>query len=299
MRLIDLLVDSMKHFIPFFVCFLIAFSSFGSVEMTRVDPTLFIADPKTDFNSIEIINKELKQKMVEYLFDNDLLNHEKTKAFDSNAKFSEYYSFFGPQYRLFDMNHDGLPELVFCGVPASSEEKEFLEIYTTKQGNVVRVYSEPGFLMAYKVHPNTKEIVFYSHAYPCCSNASHNLDRLRLIGDQLSIYKRYFLGRDHDMVGPFFPKKSNFTGKYYRILEKKVLFWSPAQVDQNAWKTRSFTNRIAEYDSTAVYSILAEESGFYFVLMHGAPVSDKSNRVINTSNFSSISIYGWIKKEED
>ncbi len=274
-------------------------SLFASVEMTRVDPHLFISNPETDFEAITENNPSLKEKMVSYLFENDMLNHEQTKAFDSNASFAAYYKHFGPLYRLIDLNHDQLPELIFSGYPASGEEKESLEIYTTVQGNVIRIYYEVGHLLAYKIQPNTNEILLYHHQYPCCLNASHNLNRLRLVNGKIQTYKRYFLGRDKDMVGPFFPKQVNWNGKYHSIKKEKVLFWSPAMVEQNAWLGRTPENKIATYDSTSVYTVLGEENGFEFVLMHGAPVSSKVNRVINTDNFKEIWIYGWIKKEKD
>jgi hypothetical protein len=161
---------------------------------------------------------------------------------------------------------------------------------------VDQIYNEVGHLLAYKIQPNTKEILLFHHQYPCCVNASHNLNRLRLINGRFKLLKRYFLGRDHEMTGPFFPKKSKFTGVYKTLSKKTKLYWSPAMIQKDAWKSRSATNIIAAYDSLTVYTVLAKEKSWQFVLMKGAPVLEKNN-VINPTNFKDTWIYGWLKEE--
>jgi hypothetical protein len=264
------------------------------VEMTRVDARVFIASPETDFNKILVNNEALKAKMVEFLFNNDLVDHIGTKAYDPAALFVNYYKQFASLYQLIDLNNDQIPELIFNGYADEEKEKEHLQIFTTIKGELVSVYNEIGHLLAYKIHPNTKEVLLYHHQYPCCENASHNLNRLRLVDNKIVQLKRYFLGRDHGMLGRFFPDKSVFSGKFYQTKSKTVLHWSPEEINKAAWPRRSEKNIIANYPDSTIYSVLAEKGRWRFVIMHGAPLTEE-NRVINPSNFSNTWIYGWIK----
>ena len=268
--------------------------SFAYVEMTRVDAKLFIPNPETDFAKIQVQNEALKAKMVQFLFDNDMVDHIMTKAYDPEALFVNYYKQFGPLYQLIDLNNDQVPELIFNGYNSEEREKEQLQIFTTIKGVLVSVYNEMGHLMAYKIHPNTKEVLLYHHQYPCCENASHNLNRLRLVNNKIALVKRYFLGRDHGMLGKFFPEKSKFTGKFVVTKEKTTLRWSPEEINQGAWPRRTEKNIIAMYPDSVAYTVLAEKGKWQFVIMHGAPVSEP-NKVINPANFTNTWIYGWIK----
>lgn len=276
------------------------FSALGLsyVEMTRVDAKIFIANPETDFTKIQVKNETLKAKMVAFLFDNDLIDHIGTKAYDPAALFVNYYKQFGSLYQLIDLNNDRIPELIFNGYPAEEKEKEQLQIFTTIKGELVSVYNEIGHLLAYKIHPNTQEVLLYHHQYPCCENASHNLNRLRLVENKVRLVKRYFLGRDTGMLGKFFPEKSTFSGKFDATKSKVELRWSPEEINQAAWPRRSEKNVIANYPDSTVYSVLAEKGKWRFVIMHGAPVSEE-NRVINPANFSNTWIYGWIRRIEN
>lgn len=269
-------------------------SAFGYVEMTRVEAKIFIANPEIDFTKIQIRNEALKAKMVEFLFNNDLIDHVGTKAYDTEALFVNYYKQFGPLYQLIDLNNDKIPELIFNGYSSEEKEKEQLQIFTTIKGEPVSIYNEIGHLLAYKIHPNTKEILLYHHQYPCCENASHNLNRLRLVDSKLVLIKRYFIGRDRGMLGRFFPDKSTFSGKFYYTKSKTCLRWSPEEIDKGAWPRRSEKNIIANYPDSTNYSVLAEKGKWRFVIMHGTPVLEE-NRVINPANFSNTWIYGWIK----
>ncbi len=268
---------------------------FAYVEMTRVDARLFISNPQTDFTKIQLQNEALKVKMVQFLFDNDMLDHIGTKAYDPAALFVNYYKQFGPLYQLIDLNNDQVPELIFNGYNTDEREKEQLQIFTTIKGVLVSVYNEMGHVMAYKIQPNTKEVLLYHHQYPCCENASHNLNRLRLVNNKIILLKRYFLGRDHGMLGKFFPEKSTFSGKFHQTKKKIALHWSPEEINQGAWQRRSEKNIIAMYPDSVAYSVLAEKGKWRFVIMHGAPVVEE-NRVINPSNFSNTWIYGWMKE---
>lgn len=268
--------------------------SFGYVEMTRVNASLFIPNPETDFTKIQLQNEALKVKMVQFLFDNDMVDHIGTKAYDPEALFVNYYKQFAALYQLIDLNNDKVPELIFNGYINEEREKEQLQIFTTVKGVLVSIYNEMGHLMAYKIHPNTKEILLYHHQYPCCENASHNLNRLRLVNNKITLIKRYFLGRDHGMLGKFFPEKSTFSGKFHQTKTKTALYWSQEEINQGAWPRRSEKNIIAMYPDSVTYSVLAEKGKWRFVIMHGAPLVEE-NRVINPANFTDTWIYGWIK----
>ena len=274
----------------------LCFSLVASVTMTRVDPALFIANPETDLDKVTVTNEALKRSMVKYLFDVDLLDHVGTKAYVTQAVFDTYYTQFSALYRLIDLNNDGLPELIFNGFVSSDDDKEYLEIYGTKKGVVTRLFKEIGHVLAYKIQPNTKEVMLYHHQYPCCENASHNLNRLRLIGNELQLQKRYFIGRDSGMVGPFFPKKVQFTSENKRFSKTTKLYWSPAIVTTDAWPRRSQTNVIASYAASSVYTVLAQTKSWSFVLVKSAPLITPNN-VINPANFLQTWIYGWVVNE--
>ena len=274
----------------------LCFSLVASVTMTRVDPALFIANPETDLDKVTVTNEALKRSMVKYLFDVDLLDHVGTKAYVTQAVFDTYYTQFSALYRLIDLNNDGLPELIFNGFVSSDDDKEYLEIYGTKKGVVTRLFKEIGHVLAYKIQPNTKEVLLYHHQYPCCENASHNLNRLRLIGNELQLQKRYFIGRDSGMVGPFFPKKVQFTSENKRFSKTTKLYWSPAIVTTDAWPRRSQTNVIASYAASSVYTVLAQTKSWSFVLVKSAPLITPNN-VINPANFLQTWIYGWVVNE--
>lgn len=274
----------------------LCFSLVASVTMTRVDPTLFIANPETDLDKVTVTNDALKRSMVKYLFDADLLDHVGTKAYDTQAVFDTYYKQFSALYRLIDLNNDGLPELIFNGFVSSDDDKEYLEIYGTKKGVVTRLFKEIGHVLAYKIQPNTKEVLLYHHQYPCCENASHNLNRLRLIGNELQLQKRYFIGRDSGMVGPFFPKKAQFTSENKRFSITTKLYWSPAIVTTDAWPRRSQTNVIASYAASSIYTVLAQTKSWSFVLVKSPPII-APNVVINPANFLQTWIYGWVVNE--
>lgn len=268
----------------------------ASVDMIRINTELFINQPQIDFHTITISNNALKQKMVRYLFDHDQLNHEGTKAFALDAKFDSYYQLFQESYRLIDLDNDQIPELIFSGYVSKDEEKEHFEIYRDEKGIPTKIYDEIGHLLAYKIHPNTKETLLFHHKYPCCVNASHSINRLRLVGGKLQLVKRYFVAREAgDMKGVFFPAKTTFTGKFHTTRKIETLRWSGSIITKDAWKERFPKNTIARYASGSIYTILAEENGWYYVLMHTPPMLEE-NKVINPVNFEEIAVFGWLKK---
>ena len=101
------------------------------------------------------------------------------------------------------------------------------------------------------------------------------------------------------MVGPFFPKQVKFASKHEAFKIERIVYWSPANVKINAWKGRSMVNKIATFEKGSVYTVLAEEKNWKFVLVKAAPKADKKNTVINPENFKETSIFGWIPKDEN
>lgn len=275
--------------------FLPAFT-FASVDMTRVNAALFIHEPQTDLSAVETKDEALKEKWVRSLFDADKLNHELSKAYATDADFGTYYKTFAARYRLIDLNRDGQPELLFEGMVSTEDDREHVEIYRSEKGSLKKIYDELGHILAYKIQPNTQEVLLFHHQYPCCLNASHNLNRLRLVNGELQAVKRYFLGRNAgDMRGKFFPDAVKFTGKYRETTKTVELRWSGSIIKKDAWVRRAPENVIARYEKGSVYTILGEENGWHFVLMHAAPIQETSV-VVNTANLKETAVYGWIRK---
>lgn len=281
----------------FLLAFVPLFTS-ATVDMTRIDPYVFLRDPQTDLSKITISNDVLKHSLVSYLFDHDQLNHEGTKAFTKDAQFAPYYQLFQARYRLIDLNHDSTPELVFEGSVSKDDEREHMEIYRMENGIPKKIYDELGHVLAYLIQPNTQEVLLFHHQYPCCLNASHNINRLRFVDNKIQQVRRYFVAREAgDMKGRFFPAKVTFT-KRSKTTEKIVeLRWSGAVIAKDAWFGRSQENLVARYDTGSVYSILAEENNWYFVLMHTPPKLE-ANRVVNPANLTETAVYGWLDKRK-
>lgn len=286
----------MKYLLVLVVCCL-GSVLFGSTHMTRVEPGLFINHPKTDFEAIRFKNENLKKILMKELFALDLVDHFGSHAFDLNAEFDDYYERYRNNYYCLDLDRDSVPELVFSGFFSPEDDREIMEIYSRQNGKMKNVFKQVGHLMAYKIQPNTNEILLYHHQYPCCDNASHNLNRLRLINHKVKQLKQFFIGKETDLVGPFFPAKSVFTSKNYFSKKEIELRWSPAKVDVNAWNGRTPSNLIARYASNSVYTVLAKKGKWKFVLVKAVPLADKKNRVINPDNFKDIFVFGWINTD--
>lgn len=283
----------------FFFTFL-AIGAHASVDMRRINIRLFVHQPEEDFSKIVVQDPAKKEQLVRYLFEHDLINHQGTRAFAVDAQFDPYYRAFGSQYKLLDLNNDHQPELVFEGLVSNDDEKEHVEIYTVRNGVPKRIYDELGHFPAYKIQPNTGEILLYQHQYPCCLNASHMILRLRLVEGEMQSVKRYFVAREaNDMKGHFFPEKTRFTGKLFKTKKKVELRWSKEVITKNAWQLRSQKNSIATYPKGAMYQLLAKENGWMYVRMQTAPENDPENKVINTANFEETAIYGWLKSGKD
>ncbi len=279
----------------------LSLNAFGAVYLKHVAPNLFIHQPKTDFHAIEMKDEQLKKKLVYKLFHMELIGHYGTKAYGgfTDVDFESYYEQFASKYWMIDMNLDGDPELIFNGYATPDDDMERFSIFTLVHNQMSNVYDGTGLLLAYKIHPNTKEIVLYHHQFPCCSSASHNLNRIRLVNGKIKTLQYYFVGREGDMVGPFFPKKVNFKSTYKRSEKGFHLFWSSAKVGSNAWMGRTDNNEITVFQSNTIYSLLAVKNKWKFVVVKSAPKLDKKNRVINPENFKSTFIFGWIPPDEN
>lgn len=283
----------MKLIASFALC-LLGFPLFGSITMSRIDPKLVISNPSIQFDSISLKDEVKLKNAVQFLFEEMLLDHIGSKAYDSKAKFETYFQVFGSNYRLIDLNNDGIPELIFNGFIDIDQENEMLEIYSMKSGVWTETFKGKGNLLAYKIHPNTNEVLLFLHQYPCCNNGSHNLDRLRLIKGKIQVVKKFFIGRDQGMVGPFFPSSTVFEKKYKTLKKNTVLRWSPSKVESNAWSGRTPENIITIYPKGTKYKVLGASKKWLFVLMKGAP-EEGPNVVINPLNFKETWIFGWIK----
>lgn len=270
----------------------------ASVDMTRINASLFINNPETDFGKILVNDPALKRQLVNSLFDQDMLNHAFTKAFSTDATFEAYYRAFEEKYTLIDMDRDGDPELIFSGLVSADDEREHFEVYSGKNGQLTKIYDELGHLLAFKIHPNTQEILLYHHQYPCCLNASHNINRLRKVGAALQQQKRYFVAREAgDMKGDFFPDQVHFSGKFRHTKQIVSLHWSGEKISREAWSRRVQKNSVARFEKGTIYTVLAEEKGWLYVLIYTPPMVEE-NAVINPSNFNDTKLFGWLKKSE-
>lgn len=280
------------------ICFiLIGIRAGAYVNMTRVNPALFIHKPDTNWGSIEIKDELLKQKMIRSLFNLDLLDHKGSKAYDGEAaNFDAYYSSFKSKFKLFDLNKDGKVEVVFSGLISEEDDRERFQVFAGSENSMQLIYNELGHLLAYKIHANTKEIILYHHQYPCCENASHTILKLRLT-EKMTFHqiKRFFLGREKgDMKGNFFPKKVVFGTTYFTSTKEIELHWSNEKIDTKAWLGRTDKNIIARFEKGTLYKELCKMNGWRFVLVHTPPIVEK-NVVINPSNFKDVAIYGWLE----
>lgn len=275
--------------------FCVTRSVFASVVMPKIEPAIFIANPLTNIDAISNQDAKLKKQIVQSLFDNELIDHVLTKSYDLNADFDSYFERFQKCYWLMDLNQDGALEIVFSGHTTDEMESEMLQIFSPIGKAYSLVFSEKGHFLAYKIHPNTKEILIFHHQYPCCDNGSHNINRLRLVKNSVQMVKRYFVARDSNMKGDFFPQKSEFNKKFFSTKQNQTkLYWSPNIISSDAWPGRSQQNLVAKYPKNTPYQCLAEKGAWKYVIMHGAPIVE-NNTVINPANFTGTWIYGWIK----
>lgn len=255
--------------------------------------SFFVNNAKTDFESIFIKNKEELQKSVKQLFDNDLLNHDLTRAYDIEAKFENYWAKYESSWHLLDLNNDGVFELLFNN---SSDEPEHLsfELFKKEKQKYQAIYFQIGKLIGYKIHPNTKEVVLFRHQYPCCTNLSHNIDMIRLINGNIILRKKFFVARPDEMKTKLFPKKVSYSNKYSFFKKDEKVRWSAEVITKGATRMTQ-ENIISNYPKGTAYRVLSEEKGWKYILICSEP-SKEINKIINPANFVYTHVFGWVKK---
>jgi hypothetical protein len=276
------------------ILLVISFQTSAAIAVMKdINLKLFTDQAQLDFSKIVNKDKKALELAVKYLYDNDKLQHDFTKAYTTNAKFVVYWKNFKDRWALIDMNRDGQDELIFSGLVTSNDEKEFVYIYA-KYGKVWKeIFWDEGHFIGYQVHPNTSEIMLYHHRYPCCTQSSHNVNRMRWINEKMHFQKKYFLARDSGMKGNFFPKKSNFHVKYRVLKEKKMLYWSDEVINEGAY-LMSKTNQIIHYQKGSYYKRLYSKGDWAYVMMVSPPIIELS-RVVNANNLQDVKVFGWLQ----
>jgi hypothetical protein len=279
--------------LPFIICVLISLSSSGAViVMPRVDATIFVNKGKTDFESIFNSDLALTKEKVKWLFDNNRLDHDYSKAVDTSLNFEPYWNHFSEMWHLVDMDVDGNPELIFSGKPLVSDEKERFSIFARYGSIWKEVFWDDGHLLAYKKHPRTGEIILFHHRYPCCSQFTHLIQRVRWLNNKMHLTQRYFLARDTGMKGQFFPASSTYPNSYKRLKKTKMLYWSKGKIAGQAAQF-SPTNEIIHFPAQSLYQVLAKEGSWLYVMMVSPPIIEES-LVANANNLQACRFYGWI-----
>ena len=277
--------------------YLIGVSTFlvGQSNPTLMDipVDVFVNGGKVNFDSILFKDTVLKEK-VRILHSYNELTHDLTVQTNS---FQQYWKRFAKNWYLIQFKKEEEPILLFKGFANVTDEREYVQIYDLeKERNQRMVFNTVGRLLAYKFHPFTDELILFVHEYPCCVSASHQVYRIRQIHGNIQHTNCFFVGRDHGgMVGPFFPEKVSFSGKYHQLTQKTMLRWSPAVVKKNAFPNWAETNEMIHYEKGALYKILHQQKGWQFVIFYNG-ISHEQSRVMNYTNFSNRGVYGWIKK---
>ncbi len=282
----------MRKIVSFFIFLTTATSYSAPVVMPRVDASLFVNRGKTDFESIFDKDIDRTREVVRWLFDNNRLDHDYSKAVDTSLVFQPYWNRFSSMWHLIDLDADGKPELLFSGKPLISEEKERFSIFVQYGSVWKEVFWDDGHLLAFKKHPRTGEIILYHHRYPCCSQFTHLIQRVRWLRNKMHLTQRYFLARDSDMNGKFFPLKSSYPKNYRKLKGKTMLYWSKGKIKENAARF-SPTNQIINFPAKSYYQILAQEGRWYYVMMVSPPLIEES-MVANANNLQQSRFYGWI-----
>lgn len=283
----------MKYFNTTVLLFCAQIGLAAVVVMPRVDVKLFVNHGKTDFENVFSKDIAAKKAAVAWLFENDILDHDYSKAVNPDLPFEPYWERFEKSWHLVDLNKDGTNELIFSGKTQVSEEKERFALYANYGEVWKEVYWDDGHLMAYKIHPNTGEIILFHHRYPCCSQSTHMIEKVRWLRNRLHSTKRYFLARDTGMKGQFFPKKAFYPSTYRVLKSETMLYWSKGKISAGA-AIFSPKNEIIHFPAKAYYQILAREGAWKYVMMVSPPKMEES-LVANPANLQECRYYGWIK----
>lgn len=269
----------------------------AKVVMPTINSSLFINGGKTElFDLLKSSDSPSVKREIEKLFNEDQFDHPFSKAYHSEATFNLYWEKNKSFWSVIDLNKDGKDELLYLPIAANDEEIEFVEIYLQKKGKYQLTYKESGHFIAYKIHPNTKEIVLFHHQYPCCSSASHTINMVRLVKGKIKLRKKYFLARDEGMKGDFFPNRVTFSSKYQYLQKQIIVRWSPEKITKNAWKMYQ-ENKLAEYPKNTPCRILSRKGRWWYIEIFGEPILHQKNPyefVINSINFNDVPVFGWI-----
>ena len=289
-----------KKFLTACICTVIVTTNGFSkyTTLTEIPVHVYVENPKVDFESIWIKDYDLKQHVKEIFETEGLIQHEKSLSMDPNSSFVDYWEQYKDNYRAIKFQKKGEVSILFQGYISATETKEHVQIFHKKGNNYEQIWRKHGKLIAYHIHPHTKEIVLFQHQYACCQSASHNIHRIRLINEKAHVVSRYFLGRDFgDMVGPFYPDSANHSPDFYKLEKEVPLRWSPKDVKENAFLNRAEKNIIIHFMEGSVYKILNESEDWLFVLMFSG-MKDETSQVVNYNNIKNRAVYGWLRKEE-
>lgn len=282
----------------FLLSSLLLFHSLNAQEaiLKDVPAHVFVNHGKTNFDSV-FVNVDL-EPIVKDIFHQGILFHDYTLEVHPSSNFQTYWSVFKVRWFAVDMKNDGDLVYIMLGKTSSLDEKEYVEIYTRGSDQKYhRSFAEAGKLLAYKIHPNTQEVMLYHHRYPCCYSASHNIYTIRFLNGQIHLKDRFFVGRDTgDMVGPFFPEKVVYPIENKLLDTETILYWSPEVVKTKAFQNYSETNRIATYSRGSVYKELYKQGAWSFVVLFSG-ISSEPSAVINPTNFENRAVYGWMMLE--
>lgn len=284
----------MKYILLLFSIFVYFYSSAQiKPSLVEIPVSFFVNGGKTDLAKVIKKDDSIRED-IKSLFDRREIIHDLTGQ-DSN--FEKYWEAFGSQWYRVQFRDRDKPLLLFMGLNSFSDEREYVEIYDPSRDNSPRLFANPGRLIAYKRHPLTDELILYTHLYPCCRSASHNIFTLRSINGEIKSKDRFFVGRDAgDMVGPFFPDSIQFPSSYEVLEAPATLRWSPEVVQNNAFIERAAENIINVYQKGSIYKVLGHKEDWQYVIMFSG-ISDEPSPVINPINFKFKGVYGWIKME--
>lgn len=265
------------------------------VVMPRIDYQLMVADFHGNIDQFRSNQDEIKVA-VQWLFENDRLDHDYSKGLTANTSFEVYWKNLGKDWYMVDMNQDGQNELIYSGRSFQAEEKEFFQLFINYGKVWKQDFWDEGHFAGYQIQPNTGEIILVHHKYPCCYQASHNINRIRFIGGKIKLYKKLFLARDTGMKGNFFPEKVTYSTKVYKLKKEEMLYWSSEVIKEEAFYS-SPSNTILPYEEGSYFQILAKLQDWDYVVMLSPPKKVPS-RVANAENLQDVHVMGWIYKPE-
>ena len=271
--------------------------SVANVNSCVINSLTFVNNGKTDFNKIYDKSENLKE-IIEVLFDKDLLDHELTRAYNTDANFENYWLNNMMNWHFLDLNNDKINEILFISNPSGKpDEYSLSEIYIKKNHQFKLIFKESGAIFAYKIHENTKEFVLFHHKFPCCSSISNNVNMVRIINGKIKLRKKYFVANSEILKSNCLPKSVHYDLKFYYLTKDKVLRWSTNKFSKKDLNSKN-ENIIAFYPEKAAYKVLFSNKKWIYVLFYESPLRSKKNKsAINPDNFSNVHVYGWIQKD--